>query len=183
MENIKKILGEELFANVIEKLGDNKIGIINDGSYIPRGVLNEVKDKNKALTSQVENYESQLVQAKKLVSSNDELKTQFADLQNKHKEELTNIQTNLINSQKSSYVREGLIKAGIKDQYLDLHLKGVDLNSITISDDGVSGVTNIVDNLKTNFADSFQNVTIKTNTDTSKSESANGWADIAKKFI
>lgn len=169
MENI---LGKELYEQVMEKLGDKKIAIVSDGSYIPRQRFNELNETNKSLTAKIESFESQLSSAKKLVSSNDELKAQFAELQNKHAQELKDIQTNLINSQKTSYLREGLIKAGIKDNYLNMHLRDIKLDSINISDDGVSGITSLVDQIKTDFPDSFQNQTIKTNTNTNQSLNA-----------
>lgn len=48
---LKKLLGEDLFNQVSEKLGDKKIDVVNSGQWIPKSKFDEViKDKNNYKT-------------------------------------------------------------------------------------------------------------------------------------
>jgi len=80
MENLNEILGEELFNQITEKLGDKKI-VINDGSYIPKqkfdeiiNTKNELKEQNGTLSGELENL-------KKLAKGNGELEAKIEELQ------------------------------------------------------------------------------------------------------
>ncbi len=62
---LKEILGEELYSKVNEKLGDKKLGIINDGSWIPKSKFdNVIKEKNN-LKKQLEEIDTEEINKQK----------------------------------------------------------------------------------------------------------------------
>ena len=50
MEEIKQLLGDELFNSVTEKLGDKKL-LIDDGKMIPKSRFDEVNEKKSIIVS------------------------------------------------------------------------------------------------------------------------------------
>lgn len=86
--DLKELLGEELYSQVKEKIGDKEL-IINDGDYIPRSRLNEETEKVKELTGQLEDRDSQLEELGKKAKDSEELTATIKELQqaNKAKDE------------------------------------------------------------------------------------------------
>ena len=76
--DLNEILGEELYTQVQEKLGDKKI-IVNDGSYIPKIKFDEVNVTKKNLVTELENLKNQF-------KDNSELTKQIESMQLKEKE-------------------------------------------------------------------------------------------------
>src|SRR5690625_7364583 len=80
--SLKELLGEELYNQVIEKAGDNKIAIVSDGNWIPKdkfdAKINEVKDLQK----QIDDRDEELEELKKV--DPDELQQTITDLQEKY---------------------------------------------------------------------------------------------------
>ena len=80
--SLKELLGEELYNQVIEKAGDNKIAIVSDGNWIPKdkfdAKINEVKDLQK----QIDDRDEELEELKKV--NPDELQQTITDLQEKY---------------------------------------------------------------------------------------------------
>ena len=55
--DLKQLLGEELYNQVAEKAGDNKIAVVSDGSYIPKAKFDEKLDEKN---TKIEKLESDL---------------------------------------------------------------------------------------------------------------------------
>ena len=72
METLKEKLGEELYNQVVEKLGDTKL-IIDDGKFIPKSRLDEVIDQKKALSDELEKTQVKIKEFGTLVEDNKEL--------------------------------------------------------------------------------------------------------------
>lgn len=53
MEELKKLLGEELYNQLVAKLGDKKIDIVNDGRWIPKEKFDQVNGQVKDFKQQV----------------------------------------------------------------------------------------------------------------------------------
>jgi vacuolar-type H+-ATPase subunit I/STV1 len=77
MSEIKTILGDELYKQVAEKLGDKKIDIISD-KYVPierfKAVNDQKNEAEKAKQASVEDYESKIL---KLVEDNKKTQSKF----------------------------------------------------------------------------------------------------------
>lgn len=64
--DLKELLGEELFNQVIEKTGDNKLAIVSDGNWIPKDKFDAVNNTKKDLEEQLANRDTQLEELKKV---------------------------------------------------------------------------------------------------------------------
>lgn len=62
---LKEILGEDLFKQVSEKLGDKKLGIINDGSWIPKEKFDKVIKEKNTLKEQLEQIDTDAIDKQK----------------------------------------------------------------------------------------------------------------------
>jgi len=82
---LKELLGEELFKQVSEKIGDKKL-IVNDGNYIPIEKFNEANESKKEYKKQIEERDKQLETLKVKATGNEELTKQFEELKLKNEE-------------------------------------------------------------------------------------------------
>ncbi len=73
--DLKELLGEELYNQVIQKVGDNRIDIVSNGNWIP-------KDKFDALDEQLKNANTTITDLKKSNKDNEELTNQGYKLRN-----------------------------------------------------------------------------------------------------
>lgn len=53
MEELKKLLGDELYNQLVTKLGDKKL-LVDDGNFIPKSRFDEVNNQKKDLKTQVD---------------------------------------------------------------------------------------------------------------------------------
>lgn len=184
-EKVKEIIGEELYQQVVDKLGDKKIDLL-DG-YIPRTRLNEVTEKLKIYEGKITSYEDQIKDTSKLLKDNEELKNSFESLQNKYKQDLTTKDIEISNITKRSILKSKLNENGAK--YSDLLLKEVDISNLSIENDNIKDVDNIINTLKTNYSDMFVVKETKGNDITNKSKGQSkdknntNWEDVINKFI
>lgn len=79
--DIKQMLGEELFAQVSEKLGDNKIAVVSDGNWFPKAKFDEKNNRVKELETQLGERDTQLAELKKAAGSNEELSKKIKELE------------------------------------------------------------------------------------------------------
>lgn len=78
---MKELLGEELYNQVKEKIGDKEL-IINDGSYIPKKKFDDLNNDKKDLQKQLENVNAKVqelssVDAEKLNKEIEDLKSKY----------------------------------------------------------------------------------------------------------
>lgn len=79
--DLKELLGEDLYNQVIEKAGDTKLAIVSDGSYIPKQKFDEKNNEVKDLKAELKQRDEQIGQLKTSAQGNEELTKQIADLQ------------------------------------------------------------------------------------------------------
>ena len=78
---MKELLGEELYNQVKEKLGDKEL-IINDGNYIPKHKFDDLNNDKKELKRQLEEVNAKVqelssVDAEKLNKEIEDLKKKY----------------------------------------------------------------------------------------------------------
>lgn len=95
---LNEILGEELFNQVKEKIGDKKVVIANDGSYIPKQKFDEVNTSKNQLKEQVGELSSQLESLKEAAKGNTNLEQKISELQKSNEDWEGKYQDSLISS-------------------------------------------------------------------------------------
>lgn len=110
--SLKKLLGEELYKQVMERLDDDTELIVNDGSYLPREKLNEKTDKIEMLEKQLEDAkgqiserDKQLEQLKNDSQASDELKKRIEELESQNKQTAEEYESQ-IKQQEKEYQQE-----------------------------------------------------------------------------
>ncbi|OSB16700.1 scaffolding protein [Clostridium sporogenes] len=97
--DLKELLEEELYKQVIQKVGDNKIDVVNNGNWIP-------KDKFNTLNDQLKTANATITDLKKSNKDNGELQTRVTDYESKVKDYEKKIQDMQFN-----YALEGALKS------------------------------------------------------------------------
>lgn len=59
-KTLEQILGDELYKQVTDKLGDNKIAIVSDGNWIPKDKFDNLNDEKKQYKEQVDTLNVEL---------------------------------------------------------------------------------------------------------------------------
>lgn len=86
-KTLKDILGDDLYKQVKEKLGDTEVTIVDSNDpMVPKRRLDEVIAERNRYKEQVEERDSQLAGLKTGAKDNEVLKAQIADLQAKNKQ-------------------------------------------------------------------------------------------------
>jgi hypothetical protein len=148
---INEILGDELFNQVKQKLGDKKL-IVNDGTYIPITKFNEINEKNKVLSQQVESFGNTSKEPEKLLETHKDLSGKYQELQTKYQKDLELKNKELENVTKKSALLD--ILGTNKAIYPSLLLKEIDLDYVKIENGSLIGFN--VEDLKTKFPSMFQ---------------------------
>src|SRR5690625_367818 len=91
--SLKELLGKELYNQVIEKAGDNKIAIVSDGNWFPKDKFDAKNQEVKDLQEQLSDRDEQLNALKDI--NPDDLKQQIADLQETNKQTKTEYEEQL----------------------------------------------------------------------------------------
>jgi hypothetical protein len=177
-ESIKKILGDELYAKVTEKMGDKKFDLL-DG-YVTKSRFNEVNDKSKFLDEKITSYESQINSTKNLLKDNEELKAQYSKIQNDHKETMKAKDKEISNIQKKTMFEKQLEKEGAK--HTKLLMKDVNWDNINIENDNLVGAGDVIKGIKENYSDLFITKTTEGNVpkDTGTNTTQGGKFDFSK---
>lgn len=182
-DKLKEVLGEELYSQITEKLGDKKIDFL-DG-YVPKARLDQEIEKKKVNEEKVLSYEKQLGEVKKSLQDNEEFKNKYAELETRFSAEIKSKDTELENVKKRFLVKEALVTAGGK--HPNLLIKEIDFSKISVENDKVIGINDLIDDLKANYNDLFiEKVNTSTNTDTKKTKTTtndgDNWDEIIKQY-
>ena len=104
---LKELLGEELYSQVTEKLGDKKI-MVDDGNFIPKSRFDQVNQAKKELEVQLKDRDTQLAELSKNNKDNENLLNQIKDLQALNKQTTTDYE-NKINQMQFDYALDGAL--------------------------------------------------------------------------
>ncbi|WP_434304177.1 phage scaffolding protein [Clostridium botulinum] len=133
--DLKELLGEELYNQVIQKVGDNKIDVVNNGNWIP-------KDKFNTLNEQLKTATATITDLKKNNKDNGELQTKVTDYETKVKDYEKQIQDMQFN-----YTLEGALKsANVRNTKAVKAL--LNLEGIKLEGENVLGLSEQIEALK-----------------------------------
>lgn len=146
MEKIKQTLKEMGLTD--EQISKFVAEAISD-KFIPKHRFDEIYEKNKQLTTNLSERDSQIENLKKFEGDSAKLKTKIEELEqlNKQKDEDNAKAIKALKIDNAiNYALDGKVQKG----YADLVLGLIDKSSIILKDDGtVSGLTEQIDKLKT----------------------------------
>ena len=168
MDELKKLLGDELFSQMTAKLGDKELYlhnkgekvIVDDGTLvkkdgmIPKERFDEVNNAKKDYADQVAKLSTEIEGLKKVSGDKDKLKEQLdkitADFINLKTESETKEKT----LAKKFVLRDSLRDAGAK--HVDLLEAKFDLSKIEIGDDGkIKDFDTVVKPVKETYSELF----------------------------
>lgn len=142
--SLKEKLGEELYGQVLAKLGeDTKIAIVSDGSYIPKGKFDEKLEEIKGYKDEIKARDEQIGTLKKAAEGHEELTNKITELEN---------QNEAWAGQMVATKKEFQVK--MKASSLNAHdvndiLSKVDLDSLDLDDNGeVKGLEDVLNKIK-----------------------------------
>ena len=158
---LKELLGEELYSQVTEKLGDKKI-MVDDGNFIPKSRFDQVNQAKKELEVQLKDRDTQLADLSKNNKDNESLLNQIKDLQALNKQTTTDYE-NKINQMQFDYALDGaLTNAKSKNNKA---LKALlDMNSIKYQEGKFEGLQEQIEALQKDASYLFDLNTAPTNT-------------------
>jgi hypothetical protein len=93
--DLKELLGEDLYNQVMQKAGDSKIAIVSDGNWFPKDKFDQVNSDNKDLKKQLKDRDVQLSELKTKATGNEELTKQINELTELNKKTAADYQAKL----------------------------------------------------------------------------------------
>ena len=149
MEWLKEFLGDELYAQVSEKLqGNDKVKLINlaSGEYVSK---QKYADKETELSNANQQIINLTNEVNKFKNGDDfvKLKNDLQALQDKYNSDVVRVQ-------KESLLREELLNKGAK--YPDLILSKFDLEKVTMKDNKIDGYNEQLKTISEQYADLFE---------------------------
>lgn len=152
---LKPVLGDDLFAQVSEKLA-SATGItlanIGDGSYIPKEKLEEERTTSKGYKSQISELNGKLAQLQEAANGNDALKAQITQLQS----DLA-AKDAALNRQMLEYRIKDTVR-GSKAKNADVIMKMIDIEKIKEKNGELIGLDDQIEALKKSDAYLFEPV-------------------------
>lgn len=141
--DLKELLGEELYNQVIEKAGDKKLAIVSDGQWIPKAKFDDVNTEKNEYKAQVDTLNQQLGELQGKLKDNDGATATIEDL----KQQIADKEKEMEAVRKSNAIKLEVLKANPNDVADILpHLKD---ESITLADDGtITGLKEQIEGLK-----------------------------------
>lgn len=141
--SLKEILGEELYSQVTDKLGDKKIAIVSDGNWIPKAKFDDINTEKNDYKKQVDNLNIQLGKLQKQLEDNDDASQTIKDLQ----KDIADKEKEMEAIRKQNAIKFEVLKYNPNDVADILpHLKD---DTVTIAEDGtITGLKEQLDALR-----------------------------------
>jgi hypothetical protein len=152
--DLKELLGEELYKQVKEKLGDKKVIINNDGSYLPKSKFDEKNEEVKLLKEKLTAHEKQAKDTETLLKDNAELKTKFEALQTESKTQLEARDKQISHITKKTALSRALAEK--KAKHADLLMKEFDFDKIELDGEKIKDFDKLIAPLTEKYADMFE---------------------------
>lgn len=137
LDNLKELLGDELYAQVMEKLGDTKI-MIDDGNFIPKARFDEVNQAKNDYKKMVDDRHTQLKDLQKKASKHDELATEIEQLREQNQSQADEYEQKIQHQRLDHEIEKALITAEAKNVRAVKAL--LDLDEVKLTDDGLKGL-------------------------------------------
>ncbi|WP_052045131.1 phage scaffolding protein [Caloranaerobacter azorensis] len=111
--DLKELLGEDLYNQVLEKAGDKKIAIVSDGNWIPKEKFDSVNDEKKQYKQQVNDLNKELGKLKEQLKDNENEKVQ--ETIKKLQEQIAEKEKTMSEVRKNAAIEMAITKAKAKN--------------------------------------------------------------------
>lgn len=139
--DLKQLLGEELYNQVVEKLGDKKI-MVDDGNFIPKARFDKVNDQKKELETQLKTSSETIETLKKNNSDNETLQSTIGE----HEKTIEKLKKEAEDKDFNYSLRDALKEAGcIDSRALEVYLTKENLK---LEDGKIVGLEEQLNSLK-----------------------------------
>ena len=160
MQFLKEHLGDELFAQVEEKLKDNKdvkLANLAEGQHVGIGKFQAAHDKAEKLESTLAERDAQLAELKEASGSVDDLKEQITALQGANEEAKASFDKEMADAALNHAVDLAIASARPVDNNAAKAIKGlIKMNAVSFVDEKLTGFTDQLDSLRENSAYLFE---------------------------
>lgn len=155
MENLKQILGEELFSQVEAKLEGKKI-MVDDGNFIPKSRFNEVNEARKELDKKLAEKDKQLTEISKKYSENQDLVKEIEELKASNAKAVEEYESKL-KANEFNYALDTALN-GAKCRNLKSVKANLDMDSIKFENGKLEGLDSQLKALKESDSYLFEDV-------------------------
>ena len=145
MDKLKELLGEELFNQVKEKLGDTKV-MIDDGNFIPKSRFDEVNGERQELKNFLKERDDQLKDLKKQAKDSEELTGKINELQEQNEKTVEEYEDKLKSQRFNFAVERELSKVEAKNVKAVKAL--IDLEKVKLDGETLIGLDEQVKEIK-----------------------------------
>ena len=181
MDDIKKLLGDELYASVAAKLNgdiltlvpkgqkvflhkDNETPIIsNNGEWIPKQKMDDLNDALKAEKLLTVNSIKELETLKKSAANGADLQTTIDNMKTEAEKAQTDNDLRFTNLTKSGLVTDGLIELGATRSNAKLLATEISLEKVEVSEGKISNAESLFKTVLTDHKSLFGKPIIKGN--------------------
>ena len=153
LDFLKPALGDELFAQVSEKLADAKdITLVNtaDGSFVPKSKLDSEREVSKGYKTQIDELNGKLTQLQEAANGSEALKQQITQLQS----DIAARDAAMKQQQLQFSIKDAIRGSKAKDA--DVVMKMIDDKKITENNGQLYGLNEQLEALKKDYAYLFE---------------------------
>ncbi|SEP56973.1 Phage minor structural protein GP20 [Virgibacillus subterraneus] len=144
--DLKELLGEELHQQVTEKVGDKKIAVVSDGSYIPKEKFDAVNQEKNDYKQQVGQRDEQINQLSEKAKGNEELTSKIDELKQQNETAKNEYEQKLNDQAFDHALKDSLSAAKVKNPKAVQAL--LDKDTIKLKDDKLVGLEEQLNNIK-----------------------------------
>lgn len=105
--NLKELLGEDLYNQVKEKLGDKKELFVNDGTYIPKSKFDNLNEEKKKIKEQLDEANTKIEELSKVKA--EDLQKEIDDWKKKYEDDTKALNENIAKRERE-YIVNNLIR-------------------------------------------------------------------------
>lgn len=172
MEELKKLLGDDLFNQVSTKLGDKQLTLheknqklmVDDGSYvkkdgmIPKDRFDEVNNKKNEFESKINELMGQVDNLKKSAGNKQELEAKIQKMTDDYNNLKSEAEKSKETTKKKFALRDALRDGGAKPEYVDLLEVKYNIDQLVIGDDGKLTKVKVSDDESKPFAEHLESI-------------------------
>ncbi|MEC1265347.1 phage scaffolding protein [Bacillus subtilis] len=144
--SLKELLGDDLYAQVMDKVGDQKIDIVSNGQWFPKERFDAVNSEKKDLKAQLDERDQQLSTLQKQAKGNEELQSAIKQLQEDNKKTAEEYQQKL-DQQAFDFAVETALRDA-KSKNIKAVKANLNLDSLKLADGKVIGLEEQLNALK-----------------------------------